>query len=132
MAKDFETAAGDIRLRVDGLAATLKSMEKAGAEAQDMKALMHSLGSIVIRAASPPRQSGALAQSMRAGKGKTKAVVRAGGARLPYAGVVHYGWPARNIRPQEFLSTALQRQMGQILGALDAGIGDILRDTKLK
>lgn len=132
MADDsFTITNGDVRVRVEGLRSTLRKMSEAGADATDMKALMHEIGMLVVNDAAPPRVSGALAGSMRAGRGKTKAVVRAGGAKVPYAGVIHYGWPARNIKPQPFLLDALQRQRSNALGKLEEGIQEILRKNDL-
>ena len=130
-ADDFDIASGDVRIRVEGLGKTLRAMSKSGADAQDMKDLMHSLGMLVVRAANPPVLTGRLSGTLRAGRGKTKAVVRAGGARTPYAGVVHYGWPAKNKPANPFLLEALNRQRGDIFRALDEGIGDLLRKNSL-
>lgn len=132
MTGDFEIASGDVRLRVQGLSRTIRALSQAGADAEDMRALMHALGMDVVTAAKPPIRSGALAATLRAGRGKTKAVVRAGGARTPYAGVIHYGWPARNIAPQPFLSDALAARRAHLLGMLDAGISDLLRKNNLQ
>jgi hypothetical protein len=129
---DFELAQGDVRLKVEGLSRTIRALSKAGADAQDMKDLMHSIGNLVVRAAKVPVLTGRLSGTVRAGRGKTKAVVRAGGARTPYAGVVHYGWPARNIEPNEFLVEALNRERGDVLQALDAGLDELLRKNNLK
>lgn len=126
MASGQTLAGGPVTVTVTGLREALRDMRQAGADAEDMAALMHQLGMLVVNAATPPVQSGSLASTIRAGRGKTKAVVRAGNARVPYAGVTHYGWPARNIAPQPFLSEALQRQRAQILAELDEGLGDIL------
>lgn len=131
MSGDFEIADGPVRMRVTGLSRTIRAMERAGADAQDMKALMHSIGSLVVNAAGPPVLSGTLAGTIRAGRGKTKAVVRAGGARAPYAGVVHYGWPARDIAPQPFLTEAIQSERSDILRALEQGIADITHRNDL-
>lgn len=128
---DLDVATDGTRVRVEGLRATVRAMSKAGASAEDMKELMHSIGTLVVRSATPPVLTGALSLTLRAGRGKTKAVVRAGGARAPYAGVIHYGWPARNIPANPFLTTALQRQRPAILAALDSGLADILRKTDL-
>lgn len=132
MSGDFSIAEGDVRVRVEGLNRTLRAMSKAGADAADMKNLMHEIGMMVVHAANPPRVSGRLAGTMRAGRGKTKAVVRIGGARAPYAGVIHYGWPARNIAPNPFALVALQGQRGRVLARLDSGIGEILAKNDLK
>ncbi|MGM7677573.1 hypothetical protein [Microbacterium sp. A94] len=131
MSDEFEVVSGTGRVRVKGLRKTLRSMEQAGADAESMRDLMHSIGSIVVRSASPPRVSGALAGTMRAGRGKTKAVVRAGGARAPYGPVIHYGWPARGISAQPFLSDALNRNQANIFRELDTGIADILSHNRL-
>lgn len=131
MRDDFEVVQGDVRLRVEGLGRTIRALSKSGADAQDMKDLMHSIGTLVVRAANPPVLTGRLSTTLRAGRGKTKAVVRAGGARAPYAGVIHYGWPARNIAPNQFLTEALNRQRRNVLAALDEGLAEILRKNNL-
>ncbi|QCR40302.1 hypothetical protein C1N74_07625 [Microbacterium sp. SGAir0570] len=126
----FGTGSG--RVRVEGLSRSMRALSKAGADAQDMKDLMHSIGSIVVDAADAPAKSGALAGTIRAGRGKTKAVVRAGGARTPYAGVIHYGWPARGISPQPFLTEALQANRSAVFAALEAGIDELIQKNGLK
>lgn len=132
-ADDFEIANGDVRLRVEGLGKTMRALSKAGADAEDMKTLMHSLGLIVVRAAQgkAPTLTGALRGTIRAGRGKTKAVVRAGGAKTPYAGVIHYGWPARSIQPNPFLVDALQASRGAVLSGLDKGLDRLLKSNNL-
>jgi len=130
---DIEYSQGGTRVRIDGLKAVISKLNKAGANAQDMRELMHSVGSIVIQGANPPTLSGRLAASMRAGRGKTKAVVRAGYAsRVPYAGVIHYGWPARNIGPHPFLTDSLRANHGRVFTALEAGIDELLSKNGLK
>ena len=120
-----------VSIRTQGLAKTAKALEKAGADSTDMKQLMYDIGMIVVRASQPPVLTGRLAASLRAGRGKTKAVVRAGGARVPYAPVIHYGWSTRNIEPQPFLLEALQNKRGDVFRAIDNGIEDILRKNNL-
>ncbi len=56
-----------------------------------------------------PVLSGALAGNIRAGKAKTRATVSVGGARLPYAAVINYGWPGHNIEATHFLNDALEK-----------------------
>lgn len=124
---------GGVSVRIEGLNTVLRKLNKAGADAQDMRGLMHELGTIVIGRAAVPVRSGRLASSLRAGKGKTKAVVRAGyESRVPYAGRVHYGDPRPGIRGQPFLTQALQASQQQVFAALDRGIDDLLRKNNLK
>lgn len=132
MADTFEVANGPVRLRVEGLRTTVRDLERAGADSQDMKTLIHEIGMIVVKSADVPSLTGTLAGTLRAGRGKTKAVVRAGGARAPYAGVRHYGWPARNIDAAPFLLDAVQSERGEILDTLDQGIDQILVKNNLK
>jgi hypothetical protein len=53
-----------------------------------------------------PHRSGVLASSIRGSGTASAAIVRAGGAKVPYAGVIHWGWPAHNIGAQPFLTDA--------------------------
>lgn len=131
---DLDINTGDVRIRVEGLGKALRAMSKAGADAEDMRELMVSLGMIVVHAARPrtPVLDGRLQATLRPGRGRTKAVIRAGGARTPYAGVIHYGWPARGIAPQPFVTDAVTATRGQVLDALDQGIGELLKKQNLK
>lgn len=117
---------------VTGIAELNRKLNAAGADASDMKDLMHSLGNIVIAHAVVPRDSGELAGTLRSGRGKTKAVVRAGYAkRGAYAGVIHYGTPDGSIRPQPFLTDALKRSQTKVIAALTTGTDQILRKNNL-
>lgn len=51
-----------------------------------------------------PKVTGRLAGSIKAGRTKDAATVT---ATAVYAGVIHWGWPARNIRAHPFLVDAL-------------------------
>lgn len=134
MSKDvIEIGNGDTRVRIEGLNKTIRGLRKAGADAQDMKSLMHSIGEVVVRAAQGdvPKASGKLSDTIRAGRGATKAVVRAGGARAPYAGVQNFGWPSRNIRATNFLTSAANRNQGTAVDMLQQGIEEIIRKNGL-
>ncbi len=62
-----------------------------------------------------PHRSGRLAGSIRALGSQTMGQVAVGKKTVPYAGVIHYGWPARNIAAQPFLEEALSRRQTQVL-----------------
>lgn len=119
-------------ISIKGLGRAMRALERAGADAQNMRDLMHQLGMLVVTAARPPVKTGRLADSLRAGRGKTKAVVRAGGRRAPHAGIQEYGDPHRGIPATFYIRNALQAQRPNILTQLDAGIDSILRDNDLK
>lgn len=131
MADVVEWGSGDVRVRVEGLGRTLRALSQAGADAEDMKTVMHDIGTMIVRGANSPVLTGRLGGSMRAGRAKSRAVVRAGGARIPYAGPIHFGWPAHNIRPNPFLTDSLAKHQGQAVDMLDAGLAGILRKHQL-
>ena len=75
-----------------------------------------------------PRASGALAKSVRATGGVASGAVKVGSkARVPYAGVIHYGWPARNIQPQPFVTEALQEHLGDARSVYEEILSEIIR-----
>jgi phage gpG-like protein len=108
-----------------------RTLRKAGDDLSDFAQANAEAGRIV--AGEAPNwirsRSGALAGSIRPGAAKTQAVVRAGGARIPYAGVVEWGWPARHIRPRPYLTTAAKvtepTWTGAYLTRLEAIVGKI-------
>lgn len=119
-------------VRVEGLRELNRALGKAGVDAADQKELMHEIGMVVVRAAQPPVVTGALEASMRASRTKGKAIVRAGSARVPYAAVQHYGWPAHNIEPKPFLVDALQSRTDEVTEMMDKGMDEILKKNGLK
>lgn len=132
-AGDGTTTSGPLSVRVKGLSRTLRDLEKAGASATDLRDAMQRIGNLVVMEAAPraPRDSGRMASTLRAGRAKTKAVVRMGGARAPYAGVIEYGWPKRNITARPSLSTALDARRAQILTVLVDEIDQLLSKNHL-
>lgn len=131
---DLAVEMDGMRIEVDGLKETLRRLSRAGADAEDMRELMHSTGRIISDGAvslAPVGKTGNLRESLRAGKGKTKAVIRAGGARVPYAGVQHYGWPARNITGSMYLVRSLTANTDRALTHLEQGLRDLLRKNAL-
>ena len=119
-------------IRVEGLRELNAKLRAAGDESADLPDLMQRLGQIVISNARPPRITDELAGTLRAGRGRTKAVVRAGYAkRGAHAGVVHYGNPHTGTRAQPFLVDALRRAQTQLVSELATGIDALMRKHKL-
>lgn len=116
-------------IKTEGLARVNRAMTAAGKDAEDNRELMFRLGSIVADEAKvlAPVRSGALRDAIRPGRGKTKAVVRAGFRSVPYAPVIHYGWAEHNIEPQPYLLQALQNKREQVIHEFEDGVADILR-----
>jgi hypothetical protein len=44
----------------------------------------------------------------------TSGKVRLGNSKVPYAGAIQFGWPARRIKPQPFIYQALDPKRAEI------------------
>ena len=87
-----------------------KTLKTAAGDLEDMKAVTRAVSGFVANraAAAAPRRSGALASSVRGSAGATRATVRAGYARVPYAGPIHWGWKRRGITANPWISSTAQ------------------------
>lgn len=112
-----------VGLKIDG-AKELRRIAKrvGGSEANATLRKGHKeIGGIVTPAAksNAPKRSGKLAGNIRPLGSVTKAQIAVGGARVPYAGPIHGGWPARNIEPQPFLTEAVSEKWPQVYDTLE-------------
>lgn len=98
------------RVEVVGLAQLRRDLRALGDDLGDLKAANEQAARIVAEASSAraPRRSGRLAASLRPSRSVGRASVIAGGAAVPYAGPVHWGWPARGIEPNPFAAEAAE------------------------
>lgn len=112
---------------ITGLRETVRALERYGADVADLKGVMQRVGELVaveIRHLAPHR-SGRLARSVRPSKAKSKAIVRAGSARVDYAAVQNYGWPGHNIEPKHFMERGLESKQADALRELADGLNEI-------
>lgn len=95
--------------------AALRSMSKDTRD--DMKATHKKAAAIVIAGAKRfvPVRTGRLAESIRDGSTQRMGRVRVGSASVPYAGPIHFGWPARSIKPQPFIYDALDGRRDEVV-----------------
>lgn len=121
----------DTVIRVEGLSRLSRRLSKAGADAGNLRDVMTAIGQAVVGAANVPVRTGRLKATLRAGKGKTKAVVRMGGARAPYAGVIEYGWRARGISGTGAVSSARDSRRAESERMIRDGISDLLSKNNL-
>jgi hypothetical protein len=61
-----------------------------------------------------PVRTGALKGSIRTAAQQRRVIVRAGGARVPYANPIHWGWFRRGIKPNQFFSRAIAGKIDEI------------------
>lgn len=135
---DLDINQPGIRIRVTGLRQLTRSLEAAGVDAQDIKDVMESAGEIVARRASwlAPARSGALRNNMRVSKAKTRASIKVGSARVPYARYVYFGkYDAKKgglyQKANPFIYDALTATRSQVFAKIDNGIRDILKRNDL-
>ena len=99
---------GTGRIEVLGARQLRATLRAAGNDLDDLKGTHAAVAAMVAARAAgiAPTRTGALAGSVRGNTARTMAVVRAGGARTPYAGPIHWGWPAHSIAANPFASRA--------------------------
>jgi hypothetical protein len=126
--RDLRQEFRGVTLKTEGLAKASRALARAGDYAEDQRDLMHSIGQLVVDEAKTlaPVRSGALRDAIRAGRGKTKAVVRAGFRRVPYAPVIHYGWADHNIEPQPYMLQALANKRAEAFKLYEDGMRRLL------
>lgn len=96
--------------RVEGLGKLRRTLKKAGGDVSELRAANLRAAQIIlpIAQALAPRTTGRLAASMRATATPRAGSVKTGRKALPYAGPIHWGWPARNIKPNPWVASAAQ------------------------
>ncbi len=102
---------------IEGLAEVNKALRSMSKDTRDsMKATHKKAAEIVIQGAKRyvPVVSGKLAASIRDGSTQRMGRVRVGSASVPYAGPIHFGWPARQIKPQPFIYDALDDRRNEV------------------
>lgn len=120
------------QVQIQGARELRRTLKRAGVSVEDLKDANAAAGAIVVAAGrtSAPRRSGRMAGTVRASRAAASATVRAGGAAVPYAGVIHWGWPARGIAAQPWLSEAATSTESAWLAAYEAGVEKVLSTIK--
>ena len=115
--------------RVQGLSTVVRDLQALGAEVDDLKDAFAKIASegAEVAAQHAPRKSGRLAGDIRGNRAKSKAVVTAGRASVPYAGPINYGWPKRNISAAGFMQKADEEMQPRALQMLEDEINQSAR-----
>ncbi len=122
------------QVSVEGARELRKALKTVGDEAKaGLKDVNLEVAEIVARAAvtKVPVRSGALRETVRAAGAQTRASVKAGFKKVPYAGVIHFGWPARGILPRPFLYDALDARRDEVMDAYTDGMADLIKKNGL-
>jgi hypothetical protein len=103
-------------IRVTGLNRVIRALKDVGVPATEIVKAGQESAEIVAAEARTlvPVRTGALRNSIRVGAQQRKIIVRAGGARVPYANPIHWGWFRRGIKPNQFFGRAIGGNINEI------------------
>ncbi len=122
-------------VRVQNLNKTVRDLQRLGLEVDDLKDAFSTIaaeGADKVESYTPVGDSGNLAGTVRGNRAKSKAVVRAGTAAVPYAGPINYGWPAHNIAAAEYMQSGDQDMQPIAVLRLEAEIEQQIRKRDLR
>jgi hypothetical protein len=133
-------------VRVEGAKELARAFRRAGGSTRELSGAYRTIARELVPPAqrAAPRRTGRLAGSTRGLARSTSAILAAGGARVPYAGVIHFGnpsvktYPARSgtkretgtlgvIRPNPWLYRTLDSRRDEVLEAFDRNVAALLR-----
>lgn len=119
-------------IQVEGMTTLRRTLRQAGDDLQDLREAHATAARIAATASAAlaPRLTGRLASSVRGSGTKTAATLRAGFASVPYAGPIHWGWPARGITAQPFLSQGAQDSEGRWLPIYEAAVDGAIQKVR--
>lgn len=120
-------------VRVEGLNALTRDLQKLGANLDDLKEVFGGVAreGATLASSFAPKKSGRLAGDVRGNRAKNKAVITAGRASVRYAGPINYGWPARNITGALFMQKADAELSPRAVDMLESGIDKIINQLGL-
>lgn len=119
-------------IRVEGADRLRRTMRQAGQDLGQLREA-HAAAAAIAGATGKlraPKDSGTLAGNVRWSGTTTAAILRVGSARVPYANPIHWGWPARGIRANPFLSYAARSTEAQWTQVYEKAVERILSTIK--
>jgi hypothetical protein len=110
-------------IRVDGLAKVVRDLERFGVSTDDLKDAFGGISKdVAAEAGARVRvRTGALAATIRPARTKNKAVVRAGSAGVPYAGIINYARPG-----DEFLTGPANENPGEKIARIERELDQLI------
>ena len=120
-------------IKVEGLSKVQRDLRKLSTDALDLNKTEFletnkQVAEIVINETKKyvPILTGALAAAIRNASTKKSAKVRAGNVAVPYAGPIHFGWPARSIKPNTFLYEAIDARKSEVANRYAELVSDLI------
>ena len=107
----------EANISIQGVKEVKDSLDKMARSLESNLDLNKELSTTLAQKASAlaPRLTGALASSVVGNPSAEKAQIMAGSAAVPYAGVIEYGWPAKNREARPYLNPAVNDNIGYIV-----------------
>jgi phage gpG-like protein len=123
----------EANISIQGVKEVKDSLNKMARDLESNIELNKELSTTLSQKASAlaPRLTGALASSVVGNPSAEKAQIMAGSAAVPYAGVIEYGWPDRNIDAQPYLNPAVNDNMGYIIEKYNDSIQKAIKQYNL-
>ena len=120
-------------ISISGVKEVTDTLKKLGRDLESNIELNKELSTTLSQKASAlaPKLTGALASSVVGNPSAEKAQIMAGSAAVPYAGVIEYGWPDRNIDAQPYLNPAVNDNMGYIIEKYNDSIQKAIKQYDL-
>lgn len=124
-----------VGVKVEGAKRLRSTLKKAGLDMKDLTKLNKEAANIVVpvaKALAPvgDPKNGHIKTTIRAGATQKAGIIRAGSKRLPYGGVQHWGWPARNITAKPWISEAAKSSESQWVQNYFDGLMEVIDSIK--
>jgi hypothetical protein len=122
------------KIQVDGARELRRALKHLDAGIDDLKDAHRDAGELIAEEGRTlaPYDTGELRGSIRPDRRANGSNVLAGGRRVPYAGPIHFGWPAHNIDPDPFLYDALDNRADEVRAAYAHNVEALVRRVDLE
>jgi hypothetical protein len=95
-------------IKVSGGPKLRRTLKQAGVSLEDLKEVNIAVANMVAARSVAPYRSGKLKSTVRPSRAVSRARIMVGKKAVPYAGPIHWGWRARGIKADPFVSKAAQ------------------------
>jgi len=124
----------DVKLNVEGRRELARQLRQVDRElVKGLKSANEAAAAVVAQRAmgEVPRRSGALAATIKPSATQSVGRVAVGSAKVPYAGVIHWGWPRHHIRANQFVTRAATQVMDKVRRAYVVGVDALIKKADL-
>lgn len=120
-------------VKITGLSKVQRDLKKLSTDALDLNkteflSTNKAVAEIIINESRKniPVVSGALAAAIKNKSTKKSAKVGTTYSQMPYGGPIHFGWPARGIRPNPFIYDAIDSRRDEVRDRYDSLVSSLI------